>query len=280
MSERGIQVSYQLCFEDYREALGLKKSFWRRWSAASGWIVLCVVIVAAIVVIDGDGNANTPQQLPSGVALRIRFLLASALSLFVVIVIGVLMVAGALIRPRAPWAAACPRKLSVIWIFPCALIGIGVAFAIDRWHAVRLDQTPTDYEVTLSFMPLATCFTMVALNWLFVRDRNVWSSWNRQVFLHRPYSLQADETGIELSEPMSNQHYKWGYLVGYRETANLLLLYSSTLTPWAIPKRAFSGDQLNSFKALIANNIPEGQFLTETQGFQVLPTAQQADSSR
>ena len=43
-----------------------------------------------------------------------------------------------------------------------------------------------------------------------------------------------------------------------------------------VPKRSFSADALQAFKALLMTHIPEGQFLTSPTGFPVLPLATRA----
>ena len=101
--------------------------------------------------------------------------------------------------------------------------------------------------------------------------------WVRQTFLHRPYTIHASDAGLVLMQPHARLEYRWEYFPGFRETANLLLVYVSPYGFWPIPKRGFTTvGGLEAFKGLLMTHVRHGTFLPVQQAFPVLFSGGQA----
>jgi len=72
----------------------------------------------------------------------------------------------------------------------------------------------------------------------------------------RDCSVQVSETGLNSQSDVSTGETKWAAFVRFRETRNLFMLYLGGRMFKVIPKRAFSGAQLEEFRALLRQKLP------------------------
>ena len=72
----------------------------------------------------------------------------------------------------------------------------------------------------------------------------------------RPVRLQVSEDGLHSESDAWSGSTKWNAYFGYHETENLFFLYLGSRSVEAIPKRAFSAQQLAEFRELVRANLP------------------------
>lgn len=71
----------------------------------------------------------------------------------------------------------------------------------------------------------------------------------------RPQTVQVDESGVSFESAIGKSETKWGAYIRSRETQNLFLLYLGARLVEAVPKRAFSIEQLDEFRELTQRKI-------------------------
>jgi hypothetical protein len=90
-------------------------------------------------------------------------------------------------------------------------------------------------------------------------------SWARQ-----PHAVEIDDQTIEVRRGHVTNRFGWPYFVSYLETENLLVLYTADLSLLILPKRAFATpEQSDTFRGLVVNHVPNGEFLPPATGFPV-----------
>jgi hypothetical protein len=287
-----MRVQFQCTFGDFREAsLGHASAHRpggkppRTWARLAGWVVFVVLAITwTILVRSSNRPAGVAPQaqvaLPTGTTLTIRFLYASLFSLMFCLSYGIVLTRLALRTPRPAWLApTTAQRWGAIFFGICmaavALL-LGRALALQGGDALATD--PTGYEMLLSSLPSIIFLVMITTFSFTYRRRDVKRRWEAQPFLHRPFTLEANDAGITFEEPKSMNRYSWDYFPGFRDTPNMLLLYVSPYGFWIIPKRAFaSTEALEAFKALLLTHVKTGTLLpTATSGFPVrlLPPAE------
>jgi hypothetical protein len=135
------------------------------------------------------------------------------------------------------------------------------------------DPKPGMYEVLLSCASIWMFVCFGIFTTILNKTTGMRRRWQDNPALAQPHVMEASESGMKLTEPQSSHDYRWSSLRGFRETANLLLVYPSGHSFWFIPKRAFSEPAaLDRFKGFLMTHIGQGQFLpSHTQAFPVLP---------
>ena len=286
-----MRVQFQTTYADFREAnLGHAAAqspsgkLPKTWARLAGWLVFIGLAIVWTVLIRSSGRPSvaTPQApvtLPSGGALTIRFLYASLFSLIYCLSYGIVLARLLLRRPRPAWLAPMKRQRWGAVLFGVCMGGVtllfGRALALQGQDPLATD--PSGYEMLLSSLPSILFLVLVTTFAFAYRRTDVKRRWEGQSFLHRPYTLEADSTGITMEEAKSMSRYQWDYFPGFRETLNTLLLYVSPYGFWIIPKRAFASiEELEAFKALLLTHVKTGTLRpTATSGFPVrlLPPA-------
>lgn len=284
-----MKIEYLCNYDDFAEAhLGHTAARQRRgkaprpWAGLAGWLVFVALAVVLVVLRNGDraaGPARPPSPpviLPTGRVLVVRFLVASLPGLAYLAVFAVALFRS-LVRPAAlPWA---PRPIGAgarigRWLVVGAAVGVvtGLMLAVPRREGS--DVIPDAYEFALSLFPWVAGSMILTVFGISHRHVTLRRGWEGQLFLHRPYTLEASGAGLTLEEPKSSHRYTWDYFTGFRETAGLLLLYVSPQGFWMVPKRAFAtGEDLEAFKALLLTHVKEGTLLPVATGFPVLSPA-------
>src|SRR5689334_19326341 len=86
----------------------------------------------------------------------------------------------------------------------------------------------------------------------------------------RPQTVQVDESGVSFESAIGKSETKWGAYIRSQETQNLFLLYLGARLVEAVPKRAFSTEQLDEFRELTQKKV-QGNSRIPKKGAHVLP---------
>jgi hypothetical protein len=71
--------------------------------------------------------------------------------------------------------------------------------------------------------------------------------------------MRIDEAGLHADSEISEGTVRWAAYNGFRETQNLFLLDLGPRAFHALPKRAFSGEQMGEFRRLADANLPSSK---------------------
>jgi hypothetical protein len=279
-----IRVQFQCTYPDFREAsLGHAAAqspggkLPKMWARMAGWLVFIglAIVWALLIRTPGRPSVATPHApvtLPSGGALTVRFLYASLFSLMYCLSYGILLARLLLKRPRPAWLAPMKRQRWGAVLFGVCMGGVALLFgrALTLQGQDTLATDPSGYEMLLASLPSILFLVLVTTFAFAYRRTDVKRRWEGQHFLHRPYTLDADDAGMTLEEAKSMNRYHWDYFPGFRETLNTLLLYVSPYGFWVIPKRAFtSREELEAFKSLLLTHVKTGTLLPTSSAFPV-----------
>jgi len=284
MREFLMRVQFQTTYADFLEAnlgrvalqrLGGKPAI--AWSRIAAWLIMLLgismLILARASAVPARNKPDPHIILPLGGVLTIRFLNASAYSFLFCVLYAMRLVQTAVKRPRPGWLGPAKGQR---WIALLIYI-VMTAFVVLVLRVMNIDsysdspRSPSGYEILLSAAPTLVLVGMLAVFGSTYRRFDVRRRWEAQEFLHRPYTLAADDAGIALEEAKSTTRYQWDYFPGFRETVNTLLLYVSAYGFVIVPKRAFaSAEDLETFKAFLLSHIKTGTLLpTASSGFPV-----------
>jgi len=280
-----VQIPFTCSEDDFREAHGARHAPAGKSAGAKvGWRSAVRKIIPAVIVPLAVGLAllgrfssapSTPPTLPAGRTLLLRFLGASTLTIGFLIFWSWALIRF-LIQPlRKPWELPARRqqwKRLLFTFLLMAVAGVVMTWATGDTSAATAAR-PTGYEVMLSITPMMAVFVILIVFRQLQGPLTVRRNWASQPFLHRPSILEIDERELTLSEPLSSHRYQWEYFAGYLETENLILLYVSPFAFWIVPKRAFSYEELQAFKALLSTHVAHGILLPMPGRFPVLPPA-------
>ena len=298
--EDTVRVTYELTYDEFVEAAtgtpprsGRRKMVW----GTVGWLLFAALGVLLIVLLrsgpgggsgDADGESEPPVVKPMGYRVAVAL---GPVGLF-----SALMCALVLLQVRRPlpkpWEQPQPgtpaarqgtRGSRIGWFVFIALgvvfftlinVGLllprGAQLGVPAWELPSL----SDPDV---FLPIAACLLLVLPVLILsaaLSGRTLRKSWDAQRGLRLPNAVEASDGGLVWSDPSDRSELRWAHFEGFRETANLLILYASPLFIRAVPKRAFASPaDLDRFKALLQNHVREGQFLAplEAVGFAVVP---------
>ena len=96
--------------------------------------------------------------------------------------------------------------------------------------------------------------------------------WAGNKSIQRPGTLDLSDDGLVATDVAVTAHYRWPHLVGYRETAHLLLLHTEDGGLVMIPKRAVPNPADEYLlRAMIQTHIAAGAFLPREVTFPVRP---------
>jgi hypothetical protein len=97
----------------------------------------------------------------------------------------------------------------------------------------------------LFLMSLTTLFIPWSARRAFARDKR----------LHGEFVAEISDFGINLSCPSSRSEVNWETYIRHFETKNLFVLYQSPQLFNALPKRAFTLEQIEEFRVLLQQKI-------------------------
>jgi hypothetical protein len=115
-----------------------------------------------------------------------------------------------------------------------------------------------------AMMTVIVCTLISGLGFYVIRPYWLRRDFNRHPNFARPVQMQIDDAGLESESEVWVGRAKWGAYVKYSETENLFLLYLGARLVEAIPKRAFSGEQMEEFRRLVRTKL-SGDALTSAQ---------------
>jgi hypothetical protein len=141
------------------------------------------------------------------------------------------------------------RNRSRAFLFLVAVMGIFAAFSAYNC----LSRPQSDAISCLLPLVIVLAFWALALWWL--PKRRPRSLYRNQPGVHGPMSLIVDDEGIQEKGALASSQAKWQSLIRWRETKNTFMIYPSPCTFYAVPKRAFTPEQLDEFRALLGNNV-------------------------
>jgi hypothetical protein len=104
----------------------------------------------------------------------------------------------------------------------------------------------------------AALLGLVAGLWTLPRLLYPWRirrDFNRHPNLSRVYKLKVDTKGLNMNSETSQLRTLWAGYTGFRETANLFLIFSGARMFIIIPKRAFTPGEMEDFQNLLQNNL-------------------------
>lgn len=131
---------------------------------------------------------------------------------------------------------------------------------------------PIGQALATLFLPFASAAAMLTGSVvLFMRvfAGNVRRAFDLQVHLHRPTTLEITPESLVVSSDGTRQEYAWRAIIGWNETPNLFLLFTSYVTFHMVPKRDIpSRDAYDHLSAILRQNVGERR-----HGFDVLPAS-------
>ena len=180
---------------------------------------------------------------------------------------------------RYPWRTTLKnipqssgRRTWLMLLISLALIAycIGMTY----WLA-SLEKSDTDaaqeiaYDVGFIVLVIAMFLNNASLL-ILSKIRQRLYGWVDQRQLHGPHAAEVGESGVTINNPRSHLEYRWEAFAGFRETANLIILYLSPAICQILPKRATQDPQeMDDLRALLSGKIPEGHLLRPSSGFPV-----------
>ncbi|HXE55136.1 MAG TPA: YcxB family protein [Tepidisphaeraceae bacterium] len=238
--------------------------------------LLSWVVVAAIIVIITWQSTTGSHQFPNRVDLISTMLpnLVAATCLAVAIL---LLLWGNWRKtrvhrslPEKPARRATRARAIVAVFFGVAMTLPLIAAAVPdedlSWHATRSELLLANFAPWVVNLLLYVMFVFFYSRW---RARQQWlanPAWQRR------QTLELDETGLRITDALTNSHHAWAYFRRAWETPNLLVIQSETEMLYLIPKRTFTNpSEIESARALLQNKIANTTFLVKPTGFPVAP---------
>ena len=306
-----MTLSYTLTFDDYSEAnLGQTPQARKKVGRGIfGWVLFIALAVMIFLLLNANpspsrrGNLPAPPPRPAAPYLH-RLAAAAAPAVLIAIVMGWSMrKAGQKSLPK-PWdlppAAGAPKKKKPFAMGVFAwLLFMGLAVMLFMLQNQRQQSgggagasspagteiLPTPslemFDFLIGIVPFAAVLLVLIALGQRGATRQLETTWEAQPFLHRPQTVEAAEDGIALSEPLSRRSYDWSYFAGFKETANLLLLYHSPYAFHIVPKRAFASEaDYDVFRGYLLSKVKHGYFLPQSSAFPVIPMARRSISAQ
>jgi hypothetical protein len=306
-----LTIAYQLTFEDFREvstgvtpAAGGRKP-WR----TAGWVVFIFLVTLLFFLLNSSsrrGGAAPPvRHLP----LSPYGQLAAAVlpSAFFFVLFGIVLLR-TMVRPvPRPWeipsgatASAARKRKATRGLFGWVLfVGLAVIMFLLLQPRTRnvvglpppgaggggpagayvVEEEADTRSLSMgdflpAIVPWVGMFLLLVVVTKFAGERQLRKTWDAQPSLHRPQTVELSDDGVMFADPLSRQECRWSYFPGFKETANLFVLYVSPFSFRIVPKRAFAAPgELDRFRGYLLNHVGSGQFLEQPSAFPVLPVA-------
>ncbi len=82
-------------------------------------------------------------------------------------------------------------------------------------------------------------------------------NWHRYPKIREDMEVTFDTEGFTAKDDRDCDIFtSWGKIISWRETPNLFMLYFSPILPLVVPKRLIAGDEIDGFRDLLAEVIP------------------------
>jgi hypothetical protein len=276
-----MKLEIQYTEEDHKEAqgeaygTGAKANKGKSWVGLLGWFVFLMVVSGLWLLMPVQHDAAAESQEP--VADLMVTLLPGIVIGMVLLALMIVFMMGALRNSRtgnvfSEEGRERTKRGGRIGAIVFGLLLI-VGLLAPQFVPV-VEWRPTRYQALMvGFAPwIVVLVAMVPFfNWYVKETRRL--MWEQSPGLHRPHVLEVSDEGVVNSDTHGSSTYRWAAFVRFRETENLYILVLENSQFLMVPKRAISDPAMvMGFRAMIQSRIPEGYFLTPTQGaFPVLP---------
>jgi hypothetical protein len=316
-----VTLSYELTFEDYREAnLGTTAAAAAKSNAfrgVFGWILFIGLAITMFLLLNARPSRQAPvEELPPAAPQLWRIaaaLIPSALFSGLIWFLGMKSLGKSGPKPwdpppQTPGAANRKKGKPAPMLFGWLLfIGLAVMLFMLLQNNSRPPRRPTftspsgtstspsgthaleppkqgsleTFDYLIGAVPwVALCVLLLVMSRSSVAGRGLQQTWDNQPALHRRQTVEATESGIVFTGELSRNDYQWGHFAGFKETANLLLLYQSPYSFHVIPKRAFpTQTDMEIFRRYLLTGVKQGFFLPQTSAFPIIPMAQRSDAA-
>jgi hypothetical protein len=269
-----VRVHYQCGFDDFCEAnTNRRATGWRAVAPTlmiAGYLVLLWLTFTWLTTL-GDGARGSRTQPPAGsfrqFAVHLLGVLAPVVFTVPLLLLPTLRyVAG---TNRVPWdPAADPRRRRGRHWLKIVLISV-LAWAM--WLGWQFRVAPDWYQSSLVLTAILYLFLLNSFAVGLLYTVGMRRRWAAQPFLQQPATLEASDDGLVIIEANARHHYGWAALAGYKESADLLLIYLSPYSCWIIPKRAFTDPtDLGRLKAFLEERVGHGFLLPQPSAFPVM----------
>jgi ABC-type transport system involved in multi-copper enzyme maturation permease subunit len=128
------------------------------------------------------------------------------------------------------------------------LAGVFVLFAIFFLTTLGLNQAAALVIVFVLWIAVVLAFRLM-------RPVLIRRWFRKHPDLVKPQVLRVEEGGVIDQNDLGQGETKWSGFRRFRETPNLFVLYLKPRQFQVIPKRAFSGAQLEEFRLILTQNI-------------------------
>lgn len=133
-------------------------------------------------------------------------------------------------------------------------MALGIGILILAITLAALAFAPSTAQLTRSIPALFFGLLLVFLTTLAV-PLIVKRSFLKDKRLHDEFAAEITESGIEILSPNSRGQMDWSVFLRYFETKNLFLLYQSPQLFNVFPKCAFTPEQIDEFRSMLARKI-------------------------
>jgi len=258
-----VQVHFQLTYEEFREGvtggvspLAAIVLSWGLTFVFLGFLILLSILSAPAA------NELLPGS-PATILGRATQLLADSALAIALMALPLIAITVALFRkPALPWRPVKPTVLTRL-----KPIASGVLIGILLMWLNAMDQSAAQ---AVSLVPVTVYCLSIMIFSIASSQRTPWNQWRVSTNMQLPTTLEASAEGLTFHHAEGTLQYPWAAIKGYRETANLLLLFLTPALMWMIPKRSFGSLAEEAvFRQQLSQNVPEGIFLTGGAGFSV-----------
>ena len=270
MTMPDLTLCYQITFDDFRQAqrghLAARGGAWLRWTV----VALGLVLVAGVGTLLAVGPARPPGVL--GPLLDLVRLLVLPLAPWLLIVTYV--VGFFIISQRHPRARVIDvvRQTRPRWFKPQVAtlwtLVVVVAFSLVGQGLINVppDQPRTERLVGL-LLPILPYGALMLFLWLFFYRRVLRKAYvAQQAKMERPVTTTITADRVTFDDVLTTLSYRWPAFVRCVESADLFLLYTTEVTFFMIPKRAFaSAGDMDRFRQWVADWAQ-----SRSEGFPVL----------
>ena len=144
------------------------------------------------------------------------------------------------LRPRPGYGVAGTLILAL-----AALGTVQKIYSPDPWNSSTF--------VPLASLAFLAVFFFVALPWQATRN------FKQNRFLTHPTEYRIDETGLLVQSDLGTTKIPWDHLHKWKENRRLILLYPTDAAYYLFPRRLFTAEEWEEFRALAAQHLKKSR---------------------
>ena len=138
-----------------------------------------------------------------------------------------------------------PRPvLGVAGILMLALVALALALKF---------RSPTPWD--LSTLMLVGCMAYLAVYFCVVIPWRTTKHYRQNRFLAHPAEYRIDEIGLHAQSDLGTMEIPWDHLRKWKENKRMILLYPTDATYFLFPRRLFTAEEWEEFRALAAQHL-------------------------